>query len=383
MPRSAKSRRRAKTRRRPPFKSAGTEWLRVPRRDRAIKIGIVATILAHVLLLWLGPKFEHSFMSTPPARGDGLIETTTKFDIEITPEEVPPTTFVDANPDAPENVPDETANFAERNQQLAQEEPAEIEGDKPSTEGEEDIESTSIVSGENAPPALPVPATPPTPEPSEAEPDTEEELPALAQDPLGGTEKLVGDAEESFGANVVKLPENPQADIDEPIEGVTDPALASPEGKGIYYRPNPNQPSARPNLAQSQIKPAIFSDRVEGTRNIGVVAHDALKTTFGVYFKRMLEVIEQTWNAEIQAKIERRVGFPLDGSRVQVRFDLHKDGSITITKVEGNAGLLWNGVAVEAIAAPARFDDGYGEWADEMRVILGDSTPIRLSFYYR
>jgi len=38
---------------------------------------------------------------------------------------------------------------------------------------------------------------------------------------------------------------------------------------------------------------------------------------------------------------------------------------------------------VEAIAAPARFDDGYGEWADEMRVILGDSTPIRLSFYYR
>ena len=97
----------------------------------------------------------------------------------------------------------------------------------------------------------------------------------------------------------------------------------------------------------------------------------------------MLEVIEQTWNADIQSKVERRLGFPLDGSRVQVAFNLHRDGSITINKVEGNAGLLWNGVAVEAIAAPARFDDGFGAWPDEMRVILGDTTPIRLTFYYR
>lgn len=384
MPRTLKSRRRA-PKRRPRHRNVGTEWLKVPRSKRAIQLGVAITIIVHILLLWLGPKFENSFMAAQPAGGDGLIETTQQFDIEITPEEVPPTTFVDVNPDAPENVPDETDHFADQNQQLAQEEAAEIEGDMPSTVGEEDVESNSIVSGENAPPALPVPVTPPTPEPDpeQTESDPVEELPALAQDPLSGSEKLVGEAEDSIGTNVVKMPENPQADIDEPIEGVSDPELASPEGKGIYYRPNPNRPSARPSLAESQTKPAIFSDRVEGTRNIGVVAHDALKTTFGVYFRRMLEVIEQTWNADIQAKVERRLGFPLDGSRVQVSFDLHRDGSITINKVDGNAGLLWNGVAVEAIAAPARFDDGYGEWADEMRVILGDSTPIRLRFFYR
>jgi hypothetical protein len=384
MPRTLKSRRRA-PKRRPQHRNVGKEWLKAPRSKRAIQLAVAVTIIVHILLLWLGPKFESSFMAAQPARGDGLIETTQQFDIEITAEEVPPTTFVDVNPDAPENVPDETDHFADQNQQLAQEEAAEIEGDMPSTVGEEDTESNSIVSGENAPPALPVPVTPPTPEPDpeQTESDPVEELPALAQDPLSGSEKLVGDAEDSVGTNVVKLPKNPQADIDEPIEGVSDPELASPEGKGIYYRPNPNRPSARPNLAESQTKPAIFSNRVEGTQNIGVVAHDALKTTFGVYFRRMLEVIEQTWNADIRAKVERRLGFPLDGSRVQISFDLHRDGSITINKVDGNAGLLWNGVAVEAIAAPARFDDGYGEWADEMRVILGDSTPIRLRFYYR
>ena len=112
------------------------------------------------------------------------------------------------------------------------------------------------------------------------------------------------------------------------------------------------------------------------------MAHDALKTTFGVYFERMLEVIRETWNADVQSKIERRHGYPLAGSRVVVAFQLRKDGSISIENVDGNAGLLWNGVAVEAVAAPARIDKGFGEWPDDMRVVLGDSTPIRLTFYY-
>jgi hypothetical protein len=352
----------------------------------ALRIGIIGTILVHLLLIWLGPKFEKSFMAGAE-RVPRSAEISRQFDIEINQDvaELPPTTFVDVNPDAPDNVPDESDHFAAQNQQLAQEEAALVEGDMPSTVGQDDVESTSIVSGDDAPPVLPIQAPPPTPEtdPAQSNPDALEELPALAQDPLGGGEKLIGEAEDSFGTNVVKLPENPQADIDEPIEGVTDPEQASPDGKGVYYRPNPNRPSVRPSLAQSQIKPAIFSNRVDGTQNIGAVAHDALKTTFGVYFERMLEVIRETWNLDVQGKVERRHGFPLMGSRVMVSFQLHKDGSITIEKVDGNAGLLWNGVAVEAIAAPARYDDGFGEWPDDMRVILGDSTPIRLTFYYQ
>ena len=382
MSRSTKSRRRVT--RRPRKRGGAGGWGNAPRRNISIRIGIIGTIIVHILMIWLGPKFEESFMQGETSGGYAE-EPNRVFDIEITPEDVPPTTFVDANPDAPENEPDQTDHFAERNQQLAQEEAALEEGDMPSTEGEDDIESNSIVSGENAPPSIPTPATPPAPdvEVTESDPNEAEALPALAQDPLGGTEKLVGDAENSYGTNVVKLPENPQADVEEPIEGITDPEQASPDGKGVYYRPDPNRQSARPNLAQSQVKPAIFSNRVDGTQNIGAIAHNALKTTFGIYFRRMLEVIEETWNTDIQSKIERRLGFPLDGSRVQVAFELHKDGSIVIKNVDGNAGLLWNGVAVEAIAAPARYNEGFGAWPDDMRVIMGDSTPIRLTFYYR
>lgn len=348
-----------------------------------MRAGIIGTIIVHLLLLWLGPKFADHFMEGPTVGMRPETEENRMFDINIMPDEMPPVNFVEANPDAPDNPPDETENFADRNQQLAQEEPAAELGDMPSTVGLDDVESTAIVSGDGAEPLPPTAAAPPTPEVTESESTETEELPALAQDPLGGTEEMLGENEDTIGTNIVELPENPQSDVTERVEGVTDPDQATPEGRGLYYRPDPNRPAQRPNLAQSQIQPAVFANRAAGTENIGVVAHNALRTEFGVYFQRMLGVIGQGWRYDIKAKIERRLGFPLDGSRVVVAFTLNKDGSIKIDNVDGNAGPLWDGVAVEAVAAPSRLQDGFGEWTDEMVVILGDSTPIKLTFFYQ
>ncbi len=382
-----KSRRPSSVTARPsgPASRPGAGWVLGPRRSRSVRAGIAGTLLAHVILLWLAPKFENHFL----AAGNATIGTTRtpeerRFDIEIMPEEIPPQTFVESNPDAPDNVPDETDHFSDRNQQLAQEEAAEELGDMPSTEGEDDLESTAIVSGDGADPVPPTPPEPPTPEVVEPTETTEEQsLPALAQDPLSGTEAVQGDNEESYGTNVVKLPENPQAEVAEKVEGVTDPEQASPQGRSLYFRPDPNRPASRPTLAQSQLRPAVFANRVSGTDNIGVAAHNALKTTYGAYFEKIIGVIDQGWRFDIQAKIERRLGFPLDGSRVTVWWTLHKDGSATIDNVEGNAGPLWDGVAVDAIAAPARHADGFGEWSDDMVAVLGESTPIRMTFLYR
>lgn len=369
----------ARARRRPPG-----GWVNGPRENTAWRAGLAGTIIVHLILAWLAPQLESEFMQGGEYQATSENPLIQQFDIEIAEvPPLPPDTYVDANPDAPDNAPDETDNFSDRNQQMAQEVAAEELGDMPSTVGEDDIESTSIVSGDDAAPTPPVAPIPPAPDVTETNEAPPEELPALARDPLSGFEDIRGEAEDGIGTNVVELPENPQADIDEPIEGVTDPEQASETGKGIYYRPNPNRPAPRPNLARSQIKPAIFSNRVTGTDNIGVIAHEALRTTFGDYFARMLEVIRLGWNHDIRSKIERRLGFPLDGSRVMVWFTLNSDGTVTIDKVEGNAGPLWNGVAVEAVAAPARLSDGYGAWEQDMVTILGESTPIRLAFYYQ
>ena len=55
-----------------------------------------------------------------------------EFSIELTPDmfekappKAPPMNFVEANPNAPDNAPDQTNNFAAQNQQVAQEKPSE------------------------------------------------------------------------------------------------------------------------------------------------------------------------------------------------------------------------------------------------------------------
>src|ERR1051326_3671494 len=92
---------------------------------RSITIGVIGTILFHVLLLLLAPFFlkfgSRPLRETPPASQ----QITVDFSPEMfsKPDQPPPQKFVEANPDAPENEPDKTNNFAARNQQVAQQKP--------------------------------------------------------------------------------------------------------------------------------------------------------------------------------------------------------------------------------------------------------------------
>lgn len=359
---------------------------------RAVQIGIAGTILIHLLLIWLVPRFEAYFLhGSAPLIVPGDNTASRNFEIEIAPdafiqeEPPPPKQFVEVNPDAPDNPPDQTDNFGARNQQLAQEEPdPDNSGDMPATKGEMELESSSIVTGTRAQPMPPVEAPPPAPANTAETNDVTEpaESPQLAKDPLSGYEKLQGDNAEGIGTNVVKVPENPDPDVDEAVEGVRDPSQARPEGRGLYYRPDPSRPQQRPQLAQSQIRPTILANRVDGTSNVGVIAHNALKTTYGEYLNRVIEVVDAEWSRAIMGRFDRGSALPVDGSKVEVKFILDKQGKVTISNVDGNAGQLWNGVAVEAIAAPARYSEGYGKWSDDMIAVLGDQQELVFTFYY-
>src|SRR5690606_35493872 len=120
--------------------------------SRSVVIGLLGMLVIHVLLLLLGPqllRFEP--VLTVPAGA-----ATKQYNIELTPdslvkaeEKQEPFNFVETNPEAPENIPDETPNFGAHNQQVAQE-VATPDGtsDRPALEGEPDRESNQIVSGE-------------------------------------------------------------------------------------------------------------------------------------------------------------------------------------------------------------------------------------------
>ena len=86
------------------------------RDTRSVIVGVAGMLLVHLLLFILVPRLLRSDFGAHAIRPD----TTAPFDIELAPEEFvkppepPPMNFVEANPNAPDNVPDQTNNFAAR-----------------------------------------------------------------------------------------------------------------------------------------------------------------------------------------------------------------------------------------------------------------------------
>src|SRR3954470_14673602 len=132
---------------------------------RSVHIGLLGTILLHVLLFLLAPFLfrlapSRALVTPPPQQ---------EFNIDLAQEEAKeppkppqPNRYVETNPDAPENVPDKTNNFASQNQQVAQEKPTpDGKSDRPATEGKKDFASNQIVSGRLTQPIEHVEAQPP------------------------------------------------------------------------------------------------------------------------------------------------------------------------------------------------------------------------------
>lgn len=347
---------------------------------RAIQIGIGGTILIHILLLWLAPLIEH--------RGGGLAVAPSDegqtFDIQMDSDTffAPPLPqqFVEVNPDAPENVPDETNNFGERNQQVAQETPTpDGESESPATEGQKEIQTSAIVSGDRAEQETEfVPAPPPTPQEIQEVNEAIQEAARQAQDPLPSTEKSEGDSPDGFGGTVVPLPVNPMP-IPERIAGERDATEANGAERGSLFRVDPSRPAPRPSLAASNLRPAFITERVDGTSNMGVIAHNALKTDFGAYLSRIIETVDRQWSNNIRGKLQGGFSYPLAGSTVKVKFNLLKSGEVAIVEVDGTADTLWSRVSVDAIAQRAP----YGEWTEEMIRVLGEKTEITFTFHYQ
>ncbi|GAB1487731.1 hypothetical protein MASR2M8_01720 [Opitutaceae bacterium] len=352
---------------------------------RSVQIGLIGTVLIHVLLLWLAPKLESKFGSAVVVQS-GANSSSSSFEIELAPDaftapELPsPQRFVEVNPDAPDNAPDKTQNFGAQNQQVAQEVPdPDGKSDAPAVEGQKEIESTAIVSGSRNPePAEITQVQPPSPEVMQEIQQALQEAARQAQNPLPGTEKIDGDSAEGIGSNIVKLPENPQA-VPERIEGTTDATQREGSATGGAFRVDPSRPAPRPTLNSSQVRPAFLAERVEGSSNLGVIAHNALRTEYGAYLARIIDAVDTQWDKNIRAKIQGGVSYPLANSKVTVKFSLNKDGDVAIVNVDSTTDTVWSRVCVDAVAQRAP----YGVWSADMIAAMGDSTEITFTFHYQ
>ena len=346
--------------------------------SRSTLIGVLGVLLIHLLLWLLTPwllRMEPvSALNRPPA-------APRTFNIEMAPDtftkppppKALPNKFVETNPDAPENTPDKTNNFAAQNQQVAQEKPTpDSKSDRPAIEGQKEIQTTQIVSGQLSKPIEHIEATPPAETPPA---DTPVATPKAEQNPLAGFDKKEGESKDGVGTNVAKLEANAKP-IPEKIEGAKDaPFVDNPTANQPAI--DPKRPRARPTVVkQQQVRPAIFTENKFGTSNIGNIAVDAKWSNYGAYLQRMIDTVQVQWERIL---IESKT-YPPSGSTVTVRFILNSEGRIAqILEVENHSTDQASRACVSGVTDRAP----YGPWTDDMKAMLGEQQEMTLTFYFQ
>ena len=346
--------------------------------SRSVTIGVLGAVLVHLLLLLVGPHLLRSDPVRTLMRPHANPRT---FSIEIAPDTFkvppkpkPPMKFVETNPDAPENVPDNTNNFAARNQQVAQEKPTPNgKSDRPAMEGQKEIHSTQIVTGQLIKPQE---QTPVPPEPVAKPIESKLMAPKLEQSPLTGIEKRIGDDPSSFGSNVAKFAENPK-NVPDKVEGMKNVPLIEGATAQQPAPIDPHHPRPRPQVVRTmQTRPAIFEENKLGTMNVGLRGIDAKWSNYGTYLQKMVEIIQVQFD---RLNDESRI-YPPVGSMVSVKFILNSEGKIArVVSVDSKATEAAAHTCVSAITIPSP----YGPWTDDMKALLGEEQEMIFDFYYQ
>ena len=344
--------------------------------SRSILIGIIGTILVHLLLLFVGPILLRNDPASALTRAHARPR---QFSIQLAPEafKAPPKPkqqmkFVETNPDAPENVPDNTNNFAARNQQVAQEKPTPNgKSDHPAMEGQKEIHSSQIVTGQLAKPQeqAPIPPSPVAPTVSKLT------APRQEQTPLSGFDKKIGADASGYGTNIANPSDAPK-DIPNKVDGLKNVPLI--EGAtDMQPAIDPHHPRARPQVVKTmQTRPAIFEENKAGTQNVGLRGIDAKWSNYGAYLQKMVEIVQTQFD---KLNDESRI-YPPRGTVVSVKFILDSEGKIRIVNVDSSKGTEAAArTSVSSIAIPSP----YGPWTDDMKAMLGEEQEMTYDFYYQ
>lgn len=343
---------------------------------RSIQVGLILTVLVHLLLLLIAPQILHKEFS--PGRFVQPGTTAQTFDIQMLPPppaKPPPQHFVETNPEANNNVPDNTTNFGAQNQQAAQPHPDKNSKSRmPKTEGRKNFKNDSqVVTGtlQKQPPRA-APAPPPVVA-QKGSKAAKAAQPAKEQVPLSGFAHSIGKNPDAFGTESVKLPKVSNG-ADKYVAGQTKATKATGSGtKAAEAQAMPQRPLPRPRL--TPVRPGILQARPVGVNNAGTIGVDAHFSQFGDYLQELIDTVQIQWE-----RILNTSGIsPPSGSHVTIRFRINSQGQIAeILKVDGNAGDYGTNAALSAIRDPAP----YRPWTKEMVAVLGNDQVITFSFYY-
>ncbi len=358
---------------------------------RSLIAGVIGTILFHLIgFLWM----PSDVFTTERAE---IQDRFRDYEVELMPpeEEEPEQVYTQTNPDAPENEPDQTNNFAARSQQAAQEEkPDELDQEnRPSVESEDDIETNQFLTGDLSPPEI---APPPAPESQEQEEtETAEERPLLVPQfetlPLEKQIPILGEQEEKDPdetgiAEIDHEEKDAPTNVNEYLKGEAEEGEEKEQEaaalqpfvapQSAQLSPDYSEPSPRPRPRLPKVAPGPRGNRVPGVSRTGTIAVDAKFSEFGEYMERLIETISVRWNSLADEAAGKE-----SNSKVVLRFILTKDGYVEDLKLLPDStakviGIYMCRTAIEN-GAP------YGPWTPEMVAVFGHEESVTFSFHYR
>jgi hypothetical protein len=146
--------------------------------------------------------------------------------------------------------------------------------------------------------------------------------------------------------------------------------------RGWFAAIDPKHPRARPELQETITGPAIIKGNLLGPGTIGVIAYSAKWNNYNAYLGKMLGAIQNQWKRIVNENPTES----LSGLGVNVKFTVDSKGRITNI-------LFANSITSEQAKADCKNaitnEAPYGDWSDDMKVVLGNSQDFSLLFSYK
>lgn len=358
--------------------------MRTPLRDRdAVILGVVAVIFLHVLFFATvpreSPRVAHVEIPKPQPLAFRL----------LTPEAVDEAHYLRANPSVESDQIPETLDYSDRNQVAAQEIVTPLSNDgMPAMQGDE-LQSNRIVQGD--------PFRQP-PQPQAANPNAQPQAtsPAVEQRPAPNQAAVVTAPEavetESLDPEGLLALENPAKnpeEVEDPdqsgeLQLVLERSPMDGTGRAQNFSPPPPlaqapaQPMPRPRVPPDNLDNSHgpLRDSRVGVARQGRIAISSRYSEFGVYWKRVTEIIEKRWNNLVYNSLG---AISFDGERVQFEVLIHRDGSVSDLRVlHSGVSRFEETLARDAILSRAPFF----EWTPEMIATMGEETTFVIGFIY-
>jgi len=314
------------------------------------------------------PTLHSSFTST---KNDRTLETTIEWQVTPKLEKAFQEKFVEANPNIPENPPDEVKQFSFRDQQAAQPEISQnnnpdhtpkINGTKESVKivdalkntKKPDQQSTPRKNNENKSGKLTAQLLKPS---IESKNKTME-----SKSPDGFfSKKLTGDTDKKNPEKLIAALQNNNM---EPIISLSNNKVQKPQ--------------KRPKLSRELIHGPLMKSITSAPR-VGTVAIECRLHPYGVYIQKMMQSIEEQWNQLARGSVQylQRDRLP---NKVTWQFTLLANGSIqNLSRIDKEGESLPSELCRQAIASRVPF----GSWSEKMIKDFGKSDEITISFLYQ